>query len=92
LKRPKKIKKTLTPKWEAQHEFYVSDPEAVLELTLWDWNRFRKDEFMGKIEIKPTELEDGVETETWFKLVPEKPGQRVSGELYVKLLYRKEKS
>jgi len=87
----KTVKKSHEPKWESEFEFYVSKADDALEVTLFDWNWIFHDDFLGKMEIKIADLEDGEETEHWYKLQPKKKKEKVSGEIKLKLLYRKEK-
>jgi hypothetical protein len=87
----KTIRKTSEPKWEANFEFYHSDPDAVLNVSVFDWNRFLSDDFLGKLEIPISDLEDGTEVDTWYKLLPKKKKDKsITGEVHLKLLYSKE--
>lgn len=84
------IKKNQNPKWDADFEFYVSDPEAALEVTLFDWNRIFSDSFLGKVAIAVASLNDGEETTAWYKLEGKKAKDKVTGEICLTILYRKE--
>lgn len=84
------IKKNQNPKWDADFEFYVSDPEAALEVTMFDWNRIFSDSFLGKVSIPIATLNDGEETTAWYKLEGKKAKDKVTGELCLTILYRKE--
>jgi len=86
----KTVKHTLTPVWNASYTFYVSDANAELVATLWDWERFRRDAFMGCVTVLPKDLTPGVEKEAWYPLVAKKAGQKVKGELSLRLLLTKE--
>jgi len=87
----KKIKNTVNPKWDAGFKMYVAEPEAVLHLTLYHWDRFLSDGFLGKLDIPVSELVDGEQIEGWHALLPKKPGGKISGEINLRLLYQKEK-
>jgi len=84
------IKKSANPKWDADFEFYVSDPEAALEVTIFDWNRIFSDSFLGKIAIPVSGLNDGEETTAWYKLEGKKAKDKVCGELCLRILYNKQ--
>jgi len=49
-------KRDLNPRWDQQFEFYVTDKRSVLEIAVWDWDRFVSDDFIGKIGIKINEV------------------------------------
>lgn len=87
----KKIKNTINPKWDSGFKFYVSEPDALLQIVLYDWDRFLPDEFLGKLLIPVAELPDGQQFDRWYTLLPKKPGRKVSGELCLRILYQKEK-
>jgi len=44
---------------------------------------------MGMIVFKLSELDDGVARDDWFPLKPQKKGDPVSGELHLRIHYRK---
>jgi hypothetical protein len=87
----RKIKNTVNPKWDAGFKFYVSEHDALLQVVLYDWDRFLPDEFLGKLLIPVAELPDGQQFERWYTLLPKKPGKKVSGELNLRILYQKDK-
>jgi len=87
----RKIRNTLNPKWDAGFKMYVSEPDAVLHITLYNWDRFLSDGFLGKLDIPISDLTDGQQIERWYTLLPRKPGGKVSGEINLRLLYQKEK-
>jgi len=72
-------------------ECYFCCPDASLEVTVFDWNRIFSDDFLGKVTIPIADLRDGTEATTWYKLEGKKAKDKVSGEIHLKLLYRKEK-
>jgi len=84
----RKVKETVNPKWDAQFQFYVGSPSAILNVTLFDYNTILSDQFLGKVDITVGELRDGVNTERWCTLLPSRPGSKVSGEILLRLLYQ----
>lgn len=88
------VSKTLNPDWNQTFEFPVANADtALLEVTCWDKDRFRKD-YMGEFDIILDELfiNDTTVTEPmWFKLESRRSGRRkqkkeltVSGEVSLK--------
>eukprot|EP01089_Gocevia_fonbrunei_P012896 TRINITY_DN3164_c0_g1_i2.p1 TRINITY_DN3164_c0_g1~~TRINITY_DN3164_c0_g1_i2.p1 ORF type:complete len:422 (+),score=167.06 TRINITY_DN3164_c0_g1_i2:461-1726(+) len=84
------VKKTLNPRWEAEFEFFVSEATAALEISIFDWNRFLHDEFLGKVIIPTQSLPDGKDVDEWFTLEGNKKSDKVTGEVKLRLCYRKE--
>jgi len=86
------VKKTLNPKWQAEFEFFVSDPKASLEVSVFDWNRILSDELIGKAEIPVNSLEDGKKKEAWYQLEHKESKKKESpGEIRLSLLYNLQK-
>jgi len=86
------VKKTLNPKWQAEFEFYVSEPGANLEVSVFDWNRIFSDELIGKVNIPISSLKDGATEDKWYPLVgKEGKKDRNAGEIKLQLTYRCEK-
>eukprot|EP01119_Soliformovum_irregulare_P013041 TRINITY_DN3438_c0_g1_i1.p1 TRINITY_DN3438_c0_g1~~TRINITY_DN3438_c0_g1_i1.p1 ORF type:complete len:195 (+),score=65.14 TRINITY_DN3438_c0_g1_i1:80-586(+) len=77
----KTIKKSLNPKWDQDYEFFVTERRAELEIHVFDWDRFSKDEFMGRMSLKIGNMKDGETAEHWYKLEALHPGEKVSGEI-----------
>ena len=67
-KTPKK-KKTLHPRFDNTYEFYLTDKRSVLEVSVWNSNRFLNDDFIGKISIPATELLEDSLDDRWRALV-----------------------
>jgi hypothetical protein len=83
------IKRDLNPHWDQQFEFFVTDNRQVLELAVWDWDRFLSDDFIGKITIRVSELQDGVVVDKWFKLQPLKGSDSPNlGEVHLSILFK----
>jgi len=90
------VKKTLNPKWQAEFEFYVSEPNASLEVSVFDWNRIFADELLGKTTVAVSSLRDGATEDKWFPLAgkeakKEKGKEVVAGEIRLVLTYNLEK-
>jgi len=88
------VKKTLNPKWQAEFEFYVSEPGASLEVSVFDWNRIFSDELIGKVNIAISSLTDGATEDKWYPLVGKegkKDTKTGAGENRLSLTYRCDK-
>jgi len=83
-------KKTQSPKWEAEYTFYVSDPNAELDIVIWDHERFSKDAVLGHVVIQPYTLQDNVEVAKWYPLQPKKTDKKVTGEILLKTVLAKD--
>lgn len=89
-KRTKVIRFTLNPKWRigsAGEKFKFKVKPGVNEAVIkcMDWDRFSADDRMGQIVFNFDELTPGKVKDGWFKLVPQKTGDPVSGELHLKM-------
>jgi hypothetical protein len=62
--------KTLAPKWEPAETFVFSvmEPSAMLELTVFDYDVYSKNDFMGKVAI-PIRMARHRKIKKWFKLL-----------------------
>jgi len=90
------VKKTLNPKWQADFEFYVSEPNACLEVSVFDWNRIFADELLGKASVQVSTLKDGATEDKWFPMTgkeakKEKGKEGAAGEIRLILTYKLEK-
>jgi len=85
----KTAKKTQSPKWDAEYTFYVSDPNAELDITVWDFERFTKDNVLGHVIIQPHAL-DAAELTKWYPLQSKKADKKVTGEILIKTVISKE--
>jgi len=90
------VKKTLNPKWQADFEFYVSEPGASLEVSVFDWNRLFADELLGKVTIPVSSLRDGATEDKWYPLTGKEIKQakgkdKVAGEIRLTITYKLEK-
>ncbi|XP_038058833.1 rasGAP-activating-like protein 1 [Patiria miniata] len=72
------IKKTRFPRW---HEtFTLTLPEslegAVVDITVWDWDRVGDDDFMGRASLTVSELPVGRTVRRWLRLDPRPEKER----------------
>jgi len=91
----RKIKNSINPRWDAGFNFYISDPNCVLNVSVYDYDRFLSDTFLGKVDIPLTDLKNEQQVEKWYPLMPkktggklEKTGGKVAGEIQLRLVYR----
>eukprot|EP01114_Cavostelium_apophysatum_P014025 TRINITY_DN3525_c0_g2_i1.p1 TRINITY_DN3525_c0_g2~~TRINITY_DN3525_c0_g2_i1.p1 ORF type:complete len:407 (-),score=74.02 TRINITY_DN3525_c0_g2_i1:134-1237(-) len=75
-------KKNLNPRWNENFTFEDVNPEDVLKIIVWDWDRISSHDFLGQFEVSLKALEDGKTKDSWFKLTGEK---EVSGEVHLLL-------
>jgi len=80
------VKRTMTPKWNAAFEFYVSEHGASLEVTVYDWNRILADDFIGRVAIPIADLTAGKEVDEWFPLQGKK-NEKIAGEIHLIISY-----
>jgi hypothetical protein len=75
-------KSTLNPVWYEEFKFNNVDPNDRLIISVWDRDKFGKDEFMGQVILGGSEIRT---SETWYALRarPSSP-DRVSGEVKLK--------
>jgi len=88
--RTKTVRKTKGPTWNADFEFYVSEPDAQLEVTMFHRHIIVSDAHIGHIAIPVSSLTDGEESTDWFPLVAKKKTDKDPGELHLRILYSKE--
>eukprot|EP01103_Thecamoeba_quadrilineata_P018377 TRINITY_DN696_c0_g1_i1.p1 TRINITY_DN696_c0_g1~~TRINITY_DN696_c0_g1_i1.p1 ORF type:complete len:621 (-),score=112.90 TRINITY_DN696_c0_g1_i1:10-1872(-) len=85
------ILKCLEPKWEeqARHLPLTTDKNVEnVKFSLWDYDRFKWDEFLGEVLIPINDLLDGVPRDEWFPLNSRRgKHDKVSGELHLQLLF-----
>ena len=85
-----KIKHTSNPRWNANYNFYVSEPYATLDVTIFDKGKFLSDTFLGKVEIPVSSMEDKRESVAWYPLQGLYQGKNVTGEVFIKIFYSRD--
>jgi len=89
--RTKTVKKTKEPKWNGEFEFYVSEKDATLDISVFHRVWLFSDDFLGCLSITVSDLQDGQETNEWYALKSRKKKDTGSrGELKLRLLYKLE--
>eukprot|EP01087_Luapelamoeba_hula_P014168 TRINITY_DN410_c0_g1_i1.p1 TRINITY_DN410_c0_g1~~TRINITY_DN410_c0_g1_i1.p1 ORF type:complete len:534 (+),score=148.52 TRINITY_DN410_c0_g1_i1:95-1696(+) len=89
--RTKTVRKTKEPKWGAEFEFYVSERDAAMELTIFHRKLIFSDDFLGYVSMAVADLRDGVETVDWYSLKSRKKKDNSNrGEVRLKVLYKLE--
>lgn len=95
----KVIDKSLNPKWDQvtgyinekfiYQAFDVTVPSGAkgIEISVWDKDAVGKDEFMGRIILKPSQFE--MAEASWIKLSPRDDSDDVKGDISVKLSLKK---
>jgi synaptotagmin-like protein len=65
-------RKTLSPIFDETLEYSVSESELssrTLWLSVWDWDRFGRNQFLGEIKVSLKSLNLRNDTELWYTLV-----------------------
>jgi len=74
------VKKNLNPNWNQTFTFNAA-PTDVLHVSVYDWDRFGKDDLLGSSTATFSDLQQGVEKTVWLQLQAPKGGQKGSIEL-----------
>jgi len=75
--------KTLSPSWNKIFTFNVKDIHSVLEITVFDEDRDRKVEFLGKVAIPLLRIQNG--ERKWYQLKEKKLHGRVKGQILLEM-------
>ncbi|XP_014664706.1 PREDICTED: multiple C2 and transmembrane domain-containing protein 1-like isoform X2 [Priapulus caudatus] len=75
--------KTLTPEWNKIFTFNVKDIHSVLEVTVYDEDRNKTVEFLGKVAIPLLQINNG--ERKWYALKDKKMTRRVKGEILLEM-------
>ncbi|CAI8048698.1 Synaptotagmin-like protein 5 [Geodia barretti] len=65
-------RKTLTPVFNETLEYSVSESELssrTVWLSVWDWDRFGRNQFLGEVRLPLASLDLGSDTELWYPLL-----------------------
>nr|XP_022334375.1 multiple C2 and transmembrane domain-containing protein 1-like isoform X7 [Crassostrea virginica] len=77
--------KTLNPEWNKIFTFNVKDIHSVLEVTVYDEDRDKKAEFLGKVAIPILQMKRGVRR--WYALKDKKLTGRSKGAILLEMDY-----
>lgn len=59
--------KTLNPRWMEQFDLFIYDPEdKEIEITVWDWDRGLRNDYMGKAVVNVSNLEGEKLHDLWL--------------------------
>lgn len=75
--------KTLSPEWNKIFAFKVKDIHSVLELTVYDEDRDKKCEFLGKLAVPLIKIKNG--EKKWYGLKDRKLKTRVKGQILLEM-------
>lgn len=75
--------KTLTPEWNKIFTFQVTDIHSVLEVTVYDEDRDKRCEFLGKIAIPLLKVKNG--EKRWYALKDKKLKARAKGQILLEV-------
>ncbi|XP_064475145.1 multiple C2 and transmembrane domain-containing protein 1-like isoform X2 [Ornithodoros turicata] len=75
--------KTLCPEWNKIFTFKVKDIHSVLELTVYDEDRDKKFEFLGKLAIPLIKIKNG--EKKWYALKDRKLKARAKGQILLEM-------
>ncbi|XP_070571992.1 rasGAP-activating-like protein 1 isoform X2 [Ptychodera flava] len=66
------IRRTRFPRWYETFDFEIMGPlkDAVIHLTVWDWDRLGNNDYMGRIELHPADLVPNRTYDEWLRLKP----------------------
>eukprot|EP01132_Coremiostelium_polycephalum_P007793 gene7793-9592_t len=85
--RTQTVYKSLNPTWNESFTFDISKHEGYFYFLIWDEDKFKTADFMGKVTIPLTHLTPNEEVKLWLPLVPRNSHQKVSGDILVRLKY-----
>jgi len=82
----RKEKTTVHPVWHQEFEFGRFGPKDTLTISVFDRDRFSKDDFLGQVVLRRKDLVDGLRK--WFPL-QSRPGigDKVKGEIFLHVRY-----
>ncbi|XP_067136753.1 multiple C2 and transmembrane domain-containing protein-like isoform X5 [Centruroides vittatus] len=75
--------KTLTPEWNKIFVFQVKDIHSVIEITVYDEDRDKRCEFLGKVAIPLLKVKNG--EKRWFALKDKKLKARAKGQILLEM-------
>ncbi|GBN19501.1 Multiple C2 and transmembrane domain-containing protein, partial [Araneus ventricosus] len=75
--------KTLTPEWNKIFTFHITDIHCTLELTVYDEDRDKRCEFLGKVAIPLLKVRNG--EKKWYVLKDKKLRMRAKGQILLEI-------
>jgi Ca2+-dependent lipid-binding protein len=75
--------KTLSPEWNKIYSFQVKDIHSVLEITVYDEDRDKTMEFLGKVAIPLLKIKSG--EKKWYALKDKKLLNRAKGQILLEM-------
>ncbi|GFS95314.1 multiple C2 and transmembrane domain-containing protein 1 [Nephila pilipes] len=75
--------KTLTPEWNKIFTFQITDIHSVLEVTVYDEDRDKRCEFLGKVAIPLLKVRNG--EKKWYVLKDKKLRTRSKGQILLEI-------
>ncbi|XP_055940978.1 multiple C2 and transmembrane domain-containing protein 1-like isoform X4 [Argiope bruennichi] len=75
--------KTLTPEWNKIFTFHVTDIHSMLEVTVYDEDRDKRCEFLGKVAIPLLKVRNG--EKKWYVLKDKKLRTRAKGQILLEI-------
>ena len=65
-------KHTLNPAFNESFDFVVAEitPLTELHVSIWDWDRFTDDEFMGHFLVSLSGIQAGIPMDKWYTVLP----------------------
>lgn len=84
--------KTLSPRWDVTFNIYTTATQGFLILKLWHKRSvfFKKDEFLGEVQIDVSKYSDGYKHEQWLSVENEpmnKKSEKKTGEVQVRIKF-----
>jgi len=82
------IKNNHKPKWNETFSFYVTQTNAELKCTVYDWEKSGNHRVIGQIAIPFTAFKNKEKIDNWFDLQPSPGGkEKVKGSIHISYLF-----
>ena len=73
------VRRNLHPVWHEVFEIDVTDPDTHVQFSVWDYDVFGSNDYMGGINIELADLKSGEPIRKWYKLKDYDRGVLVPG-------------
>lgn len=50
------VHKTLNPEWSGDFDFEMTNPDGLIQVSVWDWDDHRADDLIGRCYVSAQEL------------------------------------